>query len=193
MYVTNMTSGCLKFFFKRYLLLSAAICFHALFLAVSAGAAPTSIYYSKLYVQTTNGIITDSGLEMLPARSEFRMEKFSCFQVTGEITGDTTLDTLTEAKQNAISKILLAHGLKSVKSSRVLINSESRDKTILNYEGVVRIPCRVLEADFLENPTNRGVHMEVWFAPMAFPSEWSSLYWKALIKNAFLDAAAFFK
>jgi hypothetical protein len=188
-----MTSCCAKSIFKKKLPLRLLIFLQAIFIAASAGAEPTSIYYSKFYVQTTNGIITDSGLEMLPARSEFRMEEFNCFQLTGEISGNTQLDALSEAKHNAISKILVAHGLKSVKSRRVLINSEAQDRTILNYEGVVRIPCRVLEEDFSKNYTNPGVSMEVWFAPMAFPSEWSSLYWKTVIKNAFLSVPYFFK
>jgi hypothetical protein len=172
------------------------LCLQALFPAHTVGAesiGPTALYYAKLYIQTTDGVITDSKLEMLPAGSGFHTEKFNRFLVTGEATYSTNTDRLTEAKHNAISKILMEYGLKSIQGKRMLFNTMPRDITVLNYEGVVKIPCRILgEKAASDEPVYR-VRMEVWFAPIAFPSEWAFLHFKTVLKNRFHGLMDFFK
>jgi len=72
---------------------------------------------------------------MIPAADEFRIDSFQNFRVTGMASGTGEIDVESEAVHNAISKLLVNSGLKSINSKRYLVQSSSGDIAILSYEG----------------------------------------------------------
>ena len=141
------------------------------------------IYYARYQIQSENGMIIRSILEIIPAADEFRMDEFQRIKVTGMASGTGEIDAESEAIHNAISRILVSSGLKSINSRRYLFNSDSGDVAILNYEGVVRLPITVQNRNTSLKNDLYGIDAEIDFAPIAFPTRWSSLYIDHLLKK----------
>ncbi len=141
------------------------------------------IYYARYQIHSENGMITRSILEIMPAADEFRMDEFQRIKVTGMASGTGEIDAESEAIHNAISRILVSSGLKSINSRRYLFNSDSGDVAILNYEGVVRLPIIVRNRNTGFKNDLYGIDAEIDFAPIAFPTRWSSLYIDHLLKK----------
>lgn len=141
------------------------------------------IYYARYQIQSENGMITRSILEIIPAADEFRMDEFQRIKVTGLAAGTGEIDAESEAIHNAISRLLVSSGLKSINSRQYLFNSDSRDVAILNYEGMVRLPIIVRNRNTSSKNDLYGIDAEIDFAPIAFPTRWSSLYIDHLVKK----------
>jgi hypothetical protein len=141
------------------------------------------IYYARYQIQSENGMIIRSILEIIPAVDEFRIDEFQRIKVIGVASGTGEIDAESEAIHNAISRILVSSGLKSINSRRYLFNSDSGDVAILNYEGVVRLPITVRNRNTSLKNNLYGIDAEIDFAPIAFPTRWSSLYIDHLLKK----------
>jgi hypothetical protein len=141
------------------------------------------MYYARYQIQSENGMIIRSILEIIPAADEFRIDEFQRIKVTGMASGTGEIDAESEAIHNAISRILVSSGLKSINSRRFLFNADSGDVAILNYEGVVRLPIIVRNRNTSLKNDLYGIDAEIDFAPIAFPTRWSSLYIDHLLKK----------
>ena len=162
-------------------------------IATGYNARPASLYYVRLQVISSCGTIIESNLEMTPSDEEFRTERFDTVRVTGYSNknfGGKDIDS--SAKHDAISRLLSHYGLKSIASKRELTDFKSKDITIMNYEGAIKYPFAVLNRGYIKNGSAYRVVMAVDFAPIALPSEWNYLHFKAKIKQSFKDVCSLF-
>jgi len=156
--------------------------------ATAYSAKPASTYYVRLQVISSCGTIIASNLEMTPSDEEYRTNRFSRIRVVGysdENYGEKDIDS--SAKHDAISKLLTRFGLTSIASKREIVNYTTSDMTIMNYEGAIKYPFSIVKRGYVNNGSVYRVVMEADFAPIALPSEWSLLYWKAAIKQSAKD------
>lgn len=146
-----------------------------------------AVYFARYQIQSENGMIVKSILEMIPASDEFRMEAFQRVRVRGTATGTDEIDAESAAIHDAISKLLIASGLKSINSRRHMVHSgsgsASGDIAILNFEGVVRYPVMIRSKKAGTENDLYNIDAEIDFAPIAFPTRWSSLYIDYLLKK----------
>lgn len=146
-----------------------------------------SIYFARYQIQSENGMIVRSFLEMIPASEEFRAERFQRVRVSGTATGMDKIDAESAAIHDAISKLLIASGLKSINSRRYMVHSGtgfgSGDVAILNFEGVVRFPVTIQSKQAGTQNAMYNIDAEIDFAPIAFPTRWSALYIDHLLKK----------
>ncbi|RJP77424.1 MAG: hypothetical protein C4522_15270 [Desulfobacteraceae bacterium] len=145
------------------------------------------IYFARYQIQSENGMIVKSVLEMIPVSEEFRMEGFQRVRVRGMARGSHEIDAESAAIHDAVSKILVGSGLKSINSRRHMVHSGagigSGDVAILNFEGVVRFPVLVQSRKAVMENDLYIVDAEIDFAPIAFPTRWSALYIDHLLKK----------
>ena len=161
--------------------------------AMGYNAKPASTYYVRLQVISSCGTIIRSNLEMTPSDEEYRTDQFSRIRVAGYSNknyGQKDIDS--SAKHDAVSKLLSQFGLKSIASKREIVNYKTSDITIMNYEGALKYPFTVLKRGYVNNGSVYRVVMEADFAPIALPSEWDVLYWKAKIKQSAEDICTLF-
>ncbi|MFZ5573369.1 MAG: hypothetical protein ACOZF0_23445 [Thermodesulfobacteriota bacterium] len=138
-----------------------------------AEADQTSLYFGRFSMVSRNGMIVESQLELQPTETEYRMEGFQRIRAVGVAAPGAGQDITAAAGHDAVARILWARGLKSVSASGTLYNALADDRVRMNYEGVVRYPFRIVDKQF-ENGVYR-FDLEVEFAPLAFPDQWSYL------------------
>ncbi len=155
-------------------------------------AKPASMYYVKLQVISSGGTIIKSNLEMTPSDEEFRADNFEIIRVAGYSDRDNNNDIDSAAKHDAISRVLSIYGLKSISSKNELSDFKSKDITVMNYQGAVKYPFKILNRSYLKNGSTYRVLMEVNFSPIALPSKWTYLYMASKIKQSFIDTCALF-
>jgi hypothetical protein len=155
-----------------------------------------SIYFARYQIRSENGMIVKSILEMIPASEEFRMDGLQRVRVRGTATGSNEIDAESAAIHDAISKILVVSGLKSINSRRHMVQSGagigSGDVAILNFEGVVRFPVMIQSRKAGMEIDLYSIDAEIDFAPIAFPTRWSALYIDHLLKNTAQEVRMFF-
>ena len=137
-----------------------------------------SKYYVKLEVKSKNTQFSGSNLQFAPAIDEFKADDFNTVLVTG--VTDETENTYSNALDNAISEVLLKYGLQSVKTVSDNLNSEAREEIIVKYEGMVSLPVTVLRTwEHMDGETHvLAYDLKIKFSPIAYPDEWSYLYYK---------------
>lgn len=145
-------------------------------------------YYIKYDVKSSRNTIVDENLLMVPAKNDFRAEKFSQISTTGVISADPGESKISVEKQirdNSLKTILVKHGLKSVKTKDY--------DTIISYEGVVITPLNISKNTYNEEQSTYLYEAQVKFSPIAFPDEWGTLDVKHKIKNIFHEFFQLFK
>lgn len=139
-------------------------------------------YYIRYDVKYSNHKITTNRLTMVPAKNDYRPEKFSRSIVshvirTGPQESLQSLETL--AKKNAFIQRLVQKGLKS-------INTMNLD-TIISYEGMVLTPVNIWIGPYDLKLKGYPYTAQINFAPLAFPDKWESFRQQFKIKEILND------
>lgn len=150
-----------------------------------------SVYYARYRIYSENGMITKSLLEMLPAQDEYRMERFQRRKAVGVASNRAEIDVESAAIHDAIGRVLLNCGLQSVHGRRTMVFSTSEDLVILDYEGVLRYPIVTRPVEAPQPDGMYRIEAEIQFAPLAFPTQWSSRYLAHRIHRAVQNAGTF--
>ena len=132
-------------------------------------------------------------MSMVPAEQDYRAETFRCFTITGRSENNPERDPASAASDNALTTLLMRHGLKSVSSKKRLLNRVAVDRTVMSYEGMIRYPYEVIHEGYVKEEGIYEIKMKIWFSPVAFPDRWSYLYLKQRIKNVLKEWASFFR
>ena len=145
-------------------------------------------YYIRLDIKSSAHRITGSKLTMVPAENDFRGENFSRFPISHHIMAspqesNQKLENL--AKQNALTRVLEDHGLKSTET----LNMD----TIISYEGIIHTPVSLRIAPYDKTLEGFPYLAEISFAPLAFPDQWESLKQQFKIKEILSDFIMLFK
>ena len=139
-------------------------------------------YYLRYDVKTSKNKITDDDLLMIPAKNDFRTEKFSQISTTGVISaapGESKIIIEKRIKNNSLKALLVDNGLKSVMVKDV--------DTVISYEGVIITPLNILKNTYNKDQDNYHYEVQVEFSPIAFPDKWEMLNKKHRIKKIFYD------
>lgn len=160
----------------------------------ASGAEPISQYhYVRLDVKISEGVVTENNLLMLPADDEYRLEKFESIRIAGKSESVPGKDIESAAKHNAITNLLTAYGLKSIKCTRETRNLVVHDEIIMSYEGVIKPPFKILRQGYAND--NRSVYnmdLEISFCPLASPDKWSFLHFKNRLHQLYRNLLSVF-
>ncbi|MBU1341601.1 MAG: hypothetical protein KKE44_08205 [Proteobacteria bacterium] len=145
-------------------------------------------YYIRYDVKSSNNTIINDNLLMVPAKNDFRAEKFSQISAAGVISAapfesKTSVDK--RIRDNFLKTILVKNGLKSIKTKDL--------DTIVSYEGAIITPLDIIKTTYREQLNNYGYEAQVEFSPVAFPDKWETLGMKHKIKEIVYDFFQFFK
>ena len=158
-----------------------------------AYGAQTSTMYLRSDTKTSNGVIIESNLLIVPAEDDFRIKKFNCYSISGSAVPDAKPDVLSAAKHNAFLNLLLSQGVKSVANRSELKNSSPYEESVLSYEGFIKSAYTITKQGYNSNKTEFIIEIDVLFAPMAYPSEWSFYYFKKKLYEAAQSMISLFK
>ncbi len=174
-------------FFVLYVLLFACLTICVL---ISATYPDEGIdrYYIKYDIKSSKNIVMNDNLLMIPAKNDFRAEKFSRISVSGVLSaalGESNESAQKRIKENALKHILLNNGLKSVKTKDY--------DTVVSYEGMIITPLTLIKNTYNEERNGYLYEVRVEFSPIAFPDRWETLNMKYKIKEFFYDFFQLFK
>ncbi len=147
-----------------------------------------STYYIRYDVQSSRNKIINDNLLMIPAKNDFRAEKFSQFFTTGVISatpGEPEPLIDKRIKENSLKTILVESGLKSVKIKD--------NDTVISYEGIINTPLHIIQKTYNEAQNNFSYKVNVEFSPLAFPDRWETLHLKYKFKKMFSNFFELFK
>lgn len=141
-------------------------------------ASDQETLYIRLDIRTVNGMEVESNLLMLPAKDDYRTTTFSAFNVEGSCPFEAKPDTLSAAKHDAFKKLLTSFGVRSIRNTSETHSTRIHDESILSYEGFIKTPYDIVSQRYDPEKKIFSIAMEVSFAPLAYPPEWSFLYFK---------------
>ncbi|MCD4718333.1 MAG: hypothetical protein K8S13_00530 [Desulfobacula sp.] len=145
-------------------------------------------YYIRYDVKSSSNRIIDDNLMMIPAKNDFRAEKFSQISATGVISaapGESKISVEKRIRDDSLKTILVNNGLKSVKTKDV--------DTVISYEGVIITPLNILKNTYNEEKSIFLYEVQIEFSPIAFPDKWETLNIKHRVKAIFHDFFQLFK
>ncbi len=170
--------------YKKYFLYTLTI----IILAIWIASIPTTpaihayegidTFYIRYDIKSSKNRISDSSLLMIPAKNEFRAEKFSQIIVSGVISADSKQNQISVekmVKEDSLKSTLVKNGLQSVKAKDL--------DTVISYEGVIITPVKILKNVYNEKQNNYSYEVQVEFSPIAFPDRWETLNMKYRIKE----------
>ncbi len=169
------------------------LCIYIFCLFLFCEVAKADIYYVRLDITFVDDIVINSNISMLPASEEFRFERMQSINVISISNQNTLLDMETSAKHDAVHRILLTYGLKSIKCKKKLLNGRLSDISTLSYEGVVRHPFKIIKKNYSKTHNQMEIEANISFSPIALPKKWSRLYLKKQLSKSFHDFLNFFK
>ena len=145
-------------------------------------------FYIRYDIKSSKNKIADSSLLMIPAKNEFRAEKFSQIIVSGVISADSKQNQIVVeqmVKEDSLKAILIKNGLQSVKTKGF--------DTVISYEGVIITPVKILKTVYNENQNNYSYEVQVEFSSIAFPDKWETLNMRSKLKKIIYDFFELFK
>jgi hypothetical protein len=145
-------------------------------------------YYIRYDVKSSKNAISDEKLTMIPAKNEFRAEKFSRASVSGAITAansEPAADISQQIKEDALKQVLVKRGLKSVIVKDL--------DTVISYEGAIHSPVTIVSTRFEAQKKQYQYTAQIEFSPIAFPDQWESMGVKHRIKTFFSDFFQLFR
>ncbi|WP_300461146.1 hypothetical protein [Desulfobacula sp.] len=145
-------------------------------------------YYIRYDVKSSKNKIIDDNLLMVPAKNDFRAEKFSHFSTAGVISaarGESKAVIEKQIRENALKTVLVNQGLKSVKT-------KDHD-TVISYEGLIMTPLNILKNTYDEGNNQYVYDVQIEFSPIAFPDNWKTLNGYHNIKQVFDEFFQWFK
>ncbi len=170
----------------------------AIFLVFPGAAAPASpervggLYYARFDMKTVNGVVTRGNLLIVPAKGEYRATDFKVYRINGFSEPEPGVDPESAARHDAVSKLLIANGLKSVENRNTSLKTGAHDETVVSYEGVVRYPALIHEKGYTGR--NRyAVDMEIQFSPISHPDQWGRLSLKHKLSKTMDNIISIFK
>ncbi len=140
----------------------------------------TFIYYVRLDQKIANGTYHTEAMSMIPADEDYRRLAFKTRRITGRVTTESKPEPLTDAIHDAISQLLLQSGTQSVRNKTAKDTQSTHEESVVSYEGYIRTPYRIIAQGYSKNGAEYSADIEVDFASMAYPKEWTFrfLIWK---------------
>lgn len=152
----------------------------------------TSVVYA-LIVETTiiNGKNTESRFTMTPADEEYRIDGFKMEFSTGS-SSESSKSPYEDSVNDALSKLTVNKGLKSLSSSQSVLDGNLTDITVMKHEGVIKFPYKTR---ILKNTHNNeiNVEVEVEFSAFSMPSAWGWQRLKKSVSNNLSDVISVFR
>lgn len=142
------------------------------------GENSNSNLYLRSDTKTKNNIVVESNLLVVPADDDFRIKKYDYYIITGQAQTNSKPDILSAAKHNAFINLLISRGVKSIKNKSELKSTIQYGESVLSYEGFIKSSYIITKQTYNKNKTELSIEIGVWFAPIAYPSEWSFYYFK---------------
>ncbi|MCP4672295.1 MAG: hypothetical protein GY857_13430 [Desulfobacula sp.] len=139
-------------------------------------------FYIRYDVKSSKNRIVDAALLMIPAKNEFRAEKFSQITTTGVISAHPAGNGVINDKkirEDALKTILVKNGLQSIKTKDM--------DTVISYEGVIITPVNILKNIYNKDGDNYSYEVRLEFSPIAFPDKWETLDMKHKIKETIYE------
>ncbi len=178
--------------FNKTILLSTSL---LILLVLSLGKAPIvkayegiENYYIRYDVKSSKNKFSTENLLMIPAKNDFRTEKFSQQSITGVISAASgILETSINKniKEDALKNILVASGLKSITTKDL--------DTIISYEGAIITPINIIKNIYSQDLAQYQYTVQIEFSPIAFPDKWESMGVKHKIKGIITDFFQLFR
>lgn len=164
-----------------------------LIITVPALSEQSEVLYLRADTKTANGIVVESNLLVVPADNDFRIKAFNCYTINGQAKNDATPDALSAAKHNAFLNLLLLKGIKSINNKSELKQSHQYDESILSYEGFLKSDYTITKKKYTADGGELLLELEVWFAPIAYPPEWSFYYFKKKLYDLMRNVISLFR
>lgn len=163
-------------------------------LSVAAASSVTrdTIYYIRLDQKIRNGTYVTDTLTMSPAEDDYRRLPFKRLSIQGRILTASVTDPMGAARNDAYERLLINQGTRSVRARTQTDRDGSLDESVVSYEGYVRIPHTVTAQGYSKDGATFTVEMNVEFAPMAYPTQWSFRSLKKKIGDALAYFLSFF-
>jgi hypothetical protein len=135
------------------------------------GAGTKSVNFVRYTETIRNGILTDAVLVFFPETFGEKDQDFKTYEVTGHADAFPRVPIESAAKHNAISRLLVTHGLKYLEGKQLLRDKNYSDTIIIIYEGFVTIPSVVKSYRYLDDgKTLEGV-FNLIFCPAKRPGK----------------------
>lgn len=150
-----------------------------------------SVYALRVESTIINGKNTDSKFYMTPADDEYRIDGFKSALSKGS-SSESSKNPFDDSVNDALSKLTVNKGLKSLRGSQSIIDGNLKDMTIMRHEGVIKYPykTRILK----NGPNNEiNVEVEVEFSAFSMPSEWGWQRFKKSVSNNLSDVVSVFR
>jgi hypothetical protein len=147
----------------------------------------TAVYYIRLDQKIKNGVYETDSLTMVPGDEDYRRLSFRKLIIKGRINPVSKTDPLTAAKNDALERLLLKEGVKSIRNKSQRDMDNTYEESVISYEGYVRTPYKILAQGYSKDGALFNIDMEVDFAPMSYPPEWSFRH----IRKKFNDSVAY--
>jgi len=147
----------------------------------------TAVYYIRLDQKVKNGVYETDSLTMVPADEDYRRLSFRKLVIKGRINPASKTDPLTAAKHDALEWLLLKEGVKSIRNKSQRDLNNTYEESVISYEGYFRTPYKILAQGYSKDGAVFNIDMEVDFAPMSYPPEWSLRY----IRKKLNDSVAY--
>lgn len=147
----------------------------------------TSIYYIRLDQKSRNGVYQTDSLTMVPADADYRRLSFKKIIIKGRVNAASKTDPLTAAKHDALERLLLKEGIKSIRNKSQRDMDNTYEESVMSYEGYIRTPYGILNQGYSKDGALFNIELEVDFAPISYPPEWSFRY----IRKKFSDSMAY--
>lgn len=150
-----------------------------------------SVYALTVESTIINGKNTESRFNMTPANDEYRIDGFKTALSKGS-SSESSQNPFDDSVNDALSKLTVNKGLKSLRSSQSIIDGNLTDVTTMRHEGVIKYPykTRILK----NGPNNEiNVEVEVEFSAFSMPSEWGWQRFKKSVSNNLSDVVSVFR
>ncbi|MFA6008974.1 MAG: hypothetical protein WC799_03245 [Desulfobacteraceae bacterium] len=139
-------------------------------------AGKTAVYYIRLDQKSRNGIYETDSMTMVPADEDYRRLSFRKIIIKGQINSASKTDPLTAAKHDVLERLLLKEGIKSIRNKSERDMDNTYEESVISFEGYFRTPYKILAQGYSKDGAVFNIDMEVDFAPMSYPPEWSFRY-----------------
>ena len=156
-------------------------------------ASEQEILYIRTDIKTINGRESESNLLMVPAQDDYRTTTFTVYEITGSCPDNAKPDPVSAAKHDAFKQLLTSFGAKSIRNNSVTTNARLHDESVLSYEGFIKTPYKIRSQGYTHETKTFSVVIEVSFAPLAHPPEWTFRYFKKKLYETLHNMVSVFR
>lgn len=156
-------------------------------------AGESEIIYIRSDIKVVNGLEIENELLMQPATEEFRQTSFKEYSIVGMSSLDAKPDPLSAAKHNAIKSLLRSFGTQSIRNQNVFHNTNTHDESVLSFEGFIKTPYIILSQGLDKDTQSIKIEMDVFFAPLAYPDQWTFHYFKKKLYDTIRNMVSVFR